>query len=77
MRSPRSSSAATAWNSASSACSRSAAGPVGLAQNPKTLEKVPVPPKRVVKFKVGNVLKQKVEEQPPKPAAGDADDGQA
>jgi nucleoid DNA-binding protein len=35
--------------------------PGRIAQNPKTLEKVPVPPKRVVKFKVGNVLKQRVE----------------
>lgn len=36
--------------------------PGRIAQNPKTLEKVPVPPKRVVKFKVGNVLKQRVED---------------
>jgi len=35
--------------------------PGRIAQNPKTLEKVPVPPKRVVKFKVGNVLKLRVE----------------
>ncbi|MDP6849604.1 MAG: HU family DNA-binding protein [Planctomycetota bacterium] len=35
--------------------------PGRTAQNPKTLEKVQVPAKRVVKFKVGNVLKKKVE----------------
>jgi integration host factor subunit beta len=29
-----------------------------LAQNPKTHEKVPVPPKRTVKFKVGRMMKQ-------------------
>lgn len=28
------------------------------AQNPKTLERVPVPPKRTVKFKVGRLMKQ-------------------
>ena len=43
--------------------------PGRLAQNPKTLEKVPVPPKRVVKFKVGNVLRQRVEEGDPNYAA--------
>ena len=31
-----------------------------LAQNPKTLEKVEVPAKRVVKFKVGRVMRQRV-----------------
>lgn len=36
--------------------------PGRMAQNPKTLEKVPVPPKRVVKFKVGNVMRSRVEE---------------
>ena len=35
--------------------------PGRIAQNPKTLEKVEVPPKRVVKFKVGNILKKRVE----------------
>lgn len=29
-----------------------------IAQNPKTLEPVPVPPKRTVKFKVGRLMKQ-------------------
>lgn len=37
--------------------------PGRLAQNPKTMEKVPVPAKRIVKFKVGNVLRQSVEER--------------
>lgn len=31
-----------------------------IAQNPRTLEKVPVPAKRVVKFKVGRVMRQRV-----------------
>ncbi len=45
--------------------------PGRIAQNPKTLQKVVVPPKRVVKFKVGNVLKKRVEvgAEPTAPAA--------
>ncbi|TAH34895.1 MAG: integration host factor subunit beta [Planctomycetota bacterium] len=35
--------------------------PGRVAQNPKTLEKVSVPSKRVVKFKVGNILRDQVE----------------
>jgi integration host factor subunit beta len=31
-----------------------------LAQNPKTLERVSVPPKRSVKFKVGRLMKEKM-----------------
>jgi integration host factor subunit beta len=31
-----------------------------IAQNPKTLERVHVPPKRTVKFKVGRLMKQKL-----------------
>ena len=31
-----------------------------MAQNPKTLEPVPVPEKRTVKFKVGRLMKQKL-----------------
>jgi integration host factor subunit beta len=31
-----------------------------IAQNPKTMEKVHVPPKRTVKFKVGRVMKQRL-----------------
>ncbi|MEW6746834.1 MAG: HU family DNA-binding protein [Planctomycetota bacterium] len=30
------------------------------AQNPRTLEKVQVPPKKVVKFKVGRIMREKV-----------------
>lgn len=43
--------------------------PGRMAQNPKTLEKVPVPPKRVVKFKVGNVMRKRVEEGGVRPQA--------
>lgn len=32
-----------------------------LAQNPKTLERVPVPAKRTVKFKVGRLMKEALE----------------
>ena len=41
------------------------------AQNPRTLEKVDVPAKRVVKFKVGRLMRQRVcdEPAPPPPAA--------
>ena len=35
-----------------------------LAQNPKTMDKVPVPSKRTVKFKVGRVLKQRLCDAP-------------
>lgn len=31
-----------------------------VAQNPKTLERVPVPAKRTVKFKMGRLMKQKL-----------------
>jgi len=33
-----------------------------VAQNPKTLQRVHVPPKRAVKFKVGRLMKQKLQE---------------
>ena len=33
-----------------------------VAQNPKTLQRVQVPPKRTVKFKVGRMMKQKLQE---------------
>ena len=33
------------------------------AQNPKTLERVQVPAKRVVKFKIGHIMKQKLNSQ--------------
>ncbi|MGA2264918.1 MAG: HU family DNA-binding protein [Phycisphaerae bacterium] len=32
-----------------------------MAQNPKTLERVQVPPKKTVKFKVGRMMKQKLQ----------------
>jgi len=35
-----------------------------LAQNPKTMDKVPVPPKRTVKFKMGRVMRLKLSEHP-------------
>lgn len=41
-----------------------------IAQNPRTLERVNVPPKRAVKFKVGRLLKDKLDEYaatPPPP----------
>ena len=34
------------------------------AQNPKTMEKVHVPPKRTVKFKVGRLMKQRLQRPP-------------
>jgi integration host factor subunit beta len=33
-----------------------------VAQNPKTMERVPVPSKRTVKFKVGRLMKQRLQE---------------
>ena len=33
-----------------------------IAQNPKTLQRVSVPPKRAVKFKAGRLMKQKLQE---------------
>lgn len=39
------------------------------AQNPRTLEKVDVPPKKVVKFKVGRVMREKVSEADSRPQA--------
>ena len=39
------------------------------AQNPRTLEKVDVPAKRVVKFKVGRVMRQRVCEDSEQPAS--------
>ena len=38
-----------------------------IAQNPKTLERVQVPPKRTVKFKVGRLMKQRLAETPVTP----------
>jgi len=39
------------------------------AQNPKTLERVSVPPKRTVKFKVGRLMKESIELGAPHHAA--------
>ena len=36
-----------------------------IAQNPKTLERVEVPPKRSVKFKMGRLLRDKLSETQP------------
>jgi integration host factor subunit beta len=38
------------------------------AQNPRTLEKVQVPAKRVVKFKVGRRMREQVEDKPLAPS---------
>lgn len=40
-----------------------------VAQNPKTMERVSVPSKRTVKFKVGRLMKQKMQEIANKEAA--------
>lgn len=50
------------------------------AQNPRTLEKVHVPPKKVVKFKVGRIMREKVgfipdPSQTAAPATGSEGDG--
>ncbi len=50
-----------------------------MAQNPKTLEQVPVPPKRTVKFKVGRLMKQTLSSDgpvalPTSSGVGDDDD---
>ncbi len=42
------------------------------AQNPRTLEKVDVPAKRVVKFKVGRDMRAKVCDEPPGPKRGES-----
>ena len=53
-----------------------------VAQNPKTLERVPVPAKRTVKFKVGRLMKASLDEgeirsQPPIAAAPVVDSADA
>jgi len=44
-----------------------------IAQNPKTLERVPVPAKKTVKFKIGRLMREAIEgedaERRPKPTA--------
>lgn len=49
------------------------------AQNPRTLEKVHVPPKKVVKFKVGRIMRERVGFIPPEGAQNEkpGDDGPA
>jgi len=42
-----------------------------VAQNPKTLERVQVPPKRTVKFKVGRLMKLRLQQQDIKEAGGE------
>ncbi len=42
-----------------------------VAQNPKTLERVQVPPKRTVKFKVGRLMKLRLHQQDIKEAGGE------
>src|SRR4051812_20991091 len=50
-----------------------------VAQNPKTMERVPVPSKRTVKFKVGRLMKVKLQEIAKAHASrdGQSRDGQA
>jgi integration host factor subunit beta len=52
-----------------------------LAQNPKTLERVTVPPRRTVKFKVGRLMKESVDPVPvparPRRGAASRGDGTA
>jgi integration host factor subunit beta len=46
------------------------------AQNPRTLEKVDVPSKRVVKFKVGRLMRQRVCDEPKRGPRAEAPGGQ-
>lgn len=48
-----------------------------LAQNPRTLEKVPVPAKRIVKFKVGRLMRKKVSGEDVGDLSLDDDDDEA
>jgi len=41
-----------------------------MAQNPRTLQRVPVPAKRTVKFKVGRLMRDRVQDGRPLPARG-------
>ncbi len=43
-----------------------------VAQNPKTLQRVQVPPKRTVKFKVGRLMKQQLQKSMEGSAASEA-----
>lgn len=42
-----------------------------MAQNPRTLERVPVPARRTVKFKIGRLMKQAVDTHKTSPAEGE------
>jgi integration host factor subunit beta len=44
-----------------------------IAQNPKTLERVSVPSKRTVKFKVGRLMKMKLSDNAASPVGGAAE----
>ena len=46
-----------------------------IAQNPKTLQRVHVPPKRTVKFKVGRLMKVKLQEGMPSPSSSPVNPG--
>ena len=48
-----------------------------IAQNPKTLQRVHVPPKRTVKFKAGRMMKVKLQDGMPAPAVPVEAPGQA
>ena len=45
-----------------------------VAQNPKTLERVEVPAKRTVKFKMGRLMKDNLGVAPPNPVRGKVSD---
>jgi len=47
-----------------------------IAQNPKTLERVPVPAKRTVKFKTGRLMKMALDGEIDAASLGISDDGQ-
>ena len=48
-----------------------------VAQNPKTLERVDVPPKRTVKFKVGRLMKLRLQNSDPGESPTESRDTQA
>jgi integration host factor subunit beta len=48
-----------------------------VAQNPKTMQRVSVPSKRTVKFKVGRLMKQRMQQHANAQAAAAANDGRS
>jgi len=48
-----------------------------MAQNPKTLERVHVPPKRTVKFKAGHLMKKALDDEPAATLEFGGNDGKA